>query len=782
MPKFMNVVVLIPVLLLCSVYIESRVTGDGFGNKTLYLLALGPYPDTSPGYDGGPALIPAVRLAIKHINERDDVLQEYHLNAIEEDSGCADTASLMTIVSVVRHVIHSERPVMGTIGPACSESSTRLAPLGARKELNLIQIAATAVSPALNDETFVNTFRPLGSALAYINIVVQLIEQNTWRQIAALYEDESRDLFQSIFQGFCKAIRERTQAEIVYQSAMYEQFLPVEEIRDHQVRIIFVFAGRTFVSKLLCLAYRFDLVYPKYQWIFQHRNHSHFVPMEFIYNGVQYNCTEEDMNIATNGIIVNTYNLVRQDVDTKDTVAGISYVQYRDEYSVLFKEHAEELVNRSVVSNINSAIEMYGSDEFANMYYDSVWALALGLNHSLPLLSENGLEDLTNYSYGMDNATQIIRDQLLNIEPFEGMSGTIAFNKINRDGSRTIINSFQVHYNESTRKSYVERIGSYDSSANDSSMLNGSFIQDRYDKQIVSADWALIVLMVAFVCLLFVATIFLQVINFWYAEIHKPLKASSPGLTHLIFSGCYLFLLSSGLFAVFQGRSFGLSMTWRVVHSINCSLYAWAFSMGCSLIFGTVCGKAWRLYRIFIHFNRPGHLISDPILISFVICLLLGDFVINLTWNLINPWRLNEEEVFNGNDTINVYITCTCDNLGLWLVILFGYKGVFTIIALVLSVLTRRVHKKNFKNSRCTKLFIHSLILLYGVALPVLLFSRQDPSQSGFYLFLSIQYATLITTVLLCLGCLFLPPVRSLLHQKFTSLAKLCFHMHMSHM
>ena len=329
MPKFKSVVVLIPVLVLWTVYTrtESTVPGDGPGEKNLYLLALGPYPGTQPGFSGGPALIPAVRLAIKHINERDDVLQEYQLNAIEEDSGCAGTASLMTIVSVVRHVIHSERPVMGTIGPACSESSTRLAPLGARKELSLIQIAATAVSPALNDETFVNTFRPLGSALAYIDIVVQLIEQNTWRQIAALYEDQSRDLFQSIFQGFCKAIRERTQAKIVYQSAMYEQFLPVDQIRDHQVRIIFVFAGRTFASRLLCLAYRFDLVYPKYQWIFQHRNHSDFDAVDFMYNGMQYNCTEEDMNIATNGIIVNTYNLVRQDVDTKDTVAGINYVQ-----------------------------------------------------------------------------------------------------------------------------------------------------------------------------------------------------------------------------------------------------------------------------------------------------------------------------------------------------------------------------------------------------------------------------------------------------------------------
>ena len=38
-------------------------------------------------------------------------------------------------------------------------------------------------------------------------------------------------------------------------------------------------------------------------WIFQHRNRSSFVAMDFIHNGVQYNCIEEDMNIATNGIL-----------------------------------------------------------------------------------------------------------------------------------------------------------------------------------------------------------------------------------------------------------------------------------------------------------------------------------------------------------------------------------------------------------------------------------------------------------------------------------------------
>lgn len=781
MPRF-KTVLLIPVLLLCTVCTRAGDTDcrNEPGITNLYLLGLGPL--AGPSYTGGPALIPAMRLGIEHVNERKDILPGYRLCAVEEDSGCSGTAALRTIVGTVRHVIHGGRPVMATIGPACSESAISLAPLGARKEISLIQIAASAGSPALNNETFVNTFRTLGSALAYVNAAVQLINQNKWMQVAAVYEDESRDFFQSIFVEFSKALREKTQARIVYQSPMYDQFLPVDQIRDHSslLRIIFVFAARRFSVNLLCLAYQFDVLYPKYQWIFHNVGPGQFNAVNFTYNGVHYNCTQEQMNQAADGIIANIYSLERQDQETNDTVSGISFTQYRAEYECLLQDYLEELFNRSIVSNVSEEFESHSTDAFANLYYDAVWTLAFGLNYSLPLLSENGLENLANYSYGMENATRIIREQLFRVE-FEGMSGRIAYDKTHRDGSNTVINSFQVHFNESSGQPDVVAIGSYDSSTNDSSNLNGSFSQDTFDRQIVRIHWALAGLMVAFVCLLFLLTMFLQAMNFWYSNTHKPLKASSPNLTHLIFAGCYLFLLTAGLFAVFHSNTIGLSVNGQIAYSVQCSLNIWATSMGYSLIFGIVCGKAWRIYRIFTHFSNPGKLISDPILVCFVVCLLIGDFIINLAWNLIDPWTVKEEAKFNGENAVIVNFYCTCDYLAVWLLILLVYKGLLALIALILSVLTRRVHKKHFKSSKSTAIFIYSLVLLYGVGLPSLLLSGLPTKETRLYIFVSIVYIDLVTTALLCLSCLFLPPVWSLLNLKFTSLLKSCYHKKRAH-
>ena len=91
----------------------SQETGSGQGNNTgdrrppheLYLLAVGPYPDTSDmERDEGPALIAAVRLAVEHINNRSDILEGFSLKLLEGDSGCRQESK--AIVTYVRDVYH----------------------------------------------------------------------------------------------------------------------------------------------------------------------------------------------------------------------------------------------------------------------------------------------------------------------------------------------------------------------------------------------------------------------------------------------------------------------------------------------------------------------------------------------------------------------------------------------------------------------------------------------------------------------------------------------------
>jgi len=48
--------------------------------------------------------------------------------------------------------------------------------------------------------------------------------------------------------------------------------------------------------------------------------------------------------------------------------------------------------------------------------------------------------------------------------------------------------------------------------------------------------------------------------------------------------------------------------TYSVLYAVSCNTFTWCLAVGYSLIFGTVCAKTWRVYRIFHHFRNqsPG--------------------------------------------------------------------------------------------------------------------------------------------------------------------------------
>ena len=73
-----------------------------------------------------------------------------------------------------------------------------------------------------------------------------------------------------------------------------------------------------------------------------------------------------------------------------------------------------------------------GSDIISNMvfgsyYYDQVWALALALNKSLPVLRNKNLS-IDNYTIGQPEITDVIEEQMANLS-FKGAGGLVKFNQ-----------------------------------------------------------------------------------------------------------------------------------------------------------------------------------------------------------------------------------------------------------------------------------------------------------------------------------------------------------------
>ena len=302
--------------------------------KTIYFLAAGPLPDNAPfnpSWAGGTAGLHAAQLAREHINNRSDILPGYRLELIEDDSGCNITSKY--IIAFARQFIKSSKDkiIAGIIGPGCSDTTRLLAPVIAKDEVSVIQISPSATSPELVSDAYNTTFRISSSSLIYVKEYAELIRSNGWRRVAVLY-DGTRDIFQINFQRFTNKTGE--DVTVSFQSAVYNDFYPIEEIRFHQTRIVFAFVPGGPAGKLMCLAYHLGMIYPTFQWIFNDRTRGNFEKRQIVkHNGITYNCSKADMRTAMNGIILNNYIFEPTDPDQKSLPVNVSYNEYCAQYN-----------------------------------------------------------------------------------------------------------------------------------------------------------------------------------------------------------------------------------------------------------------------------------------------------------------------------------------------------------------------------------------------------------------------------------------------------------------
>ena len=727
------------ILQLLFLTVVSRSVGSSDSGPTLYLLALAPFPSESggpaPQYDAGPALIPAVKLAVEHINEQSDILKNYTLDYVVDRSGCQLTET--TLVSFTRHIIHSEKQFMGIIGPACSESTLTVGALATQNRANVVQIAPSAVSPLLDDPSFNNTFQVLGSAAECIDVWMGLMRARGWTRVGILYED-TRIFFPSIFDAFRKRIPEE---QLVFSAGFNSQRrIPLQEIKASQLRIVFVLASDSLSRQLLCLAFRMGFVYPTYQWIFYNRELPNLLQSTtFTYDNQEWNCSEYDMENATEGIVLNLYRLARR--DDMITVANRTYAQYRQQY---LNETGSD------ISGLETELE------YSNVYYDSVWALALSLNSSIPFLKER-------LSTSQKEPTaSVIRQKLLEVD-FEGMSGAIKFDNTTRASDRTIIDAFLITRNDSSGK---HLIGFYDPTVAEMEILNDSgLINDAFNSRLnhIGLGVGIFLLLVSVAMILFI--FILHLVNVIYKD-ESSLKANSPHLNHLIFSGCYILCILAivvVLAEIFVPSMQNLNRATLVFYGVHCGVLSWCATMSYTLILGAVCAKQWRIYRIFFTFsNNLGSFLTDSSLIGLVCVLLLLDVIFNVIWNAVDPWMVFLSETFTG-DAVIVQLTCRAEHLLTWITSAFIKKGIVTLPAVSLAYLNRHVPRKAFRETKSINAFAYASTTISTIgAVNYIILLRQQSIWS--FLVLCVM---VFLNVLLCVFLFFLPPIIPLMKQKF---------------
>lgn len=714
-------------------------------NKSvLYFLVMAPYPDSDPfkpSWDGGPAVVPGAVVAKDLINTREDILEDYTIHFLVSDSGC--NIASKAINNFFYGLFYSDKNIVGIVGPGCSEATIAIASLITDDQLSLLQIVPSATSPNLTDtRLFPNTFRPIVSALGVVGMYIELIKREKYRRVGALYEAQ-RPFHTTVYSHFEAALEE---AGIQLTSfGLSDVQNPVVEFR-FKVRIIFVFASPDLVRNLLCSALYHNMLYQDYQFIFSDKRPTNLLrDTSFYAEGKQYSCSANEMKQTVVGMVFNDFRLARHDrVDTTD--AGISFNDFHMQYDEALSFHLESL-------GLDETIET----EYESNYFDATWALALSLNNSIPRLSERQLS-LLNYTYGMPEITNIVREELLNLS-FEGMRGRVEFSEKTNDGANvTVIDMYQILHRD------VGIVGFYDPTMVEPLVLyaNATLIQGHFELEYIMPSAHLGIIVTLAVVVLLVTLFVCQVATFVWGK-HKIVKAASPNLNHLIFSGCYLALVGVLLYTnafVFMG----VAKNSNIVIPVHCSALQWTVTMTYSLVFGTLCAKRWRIYRIFKGFSAmPMKLLSDKVLISMALIPLAIDVVVNTLWNIVAPWYFSTKR----GTGLLAEATCHTNNDVAWAVCITVPKGALTAVVFYLAIATRRIHRKEFRQTKSINSLIYCLTIVTVVSLSLYFILLQLMVSVWT---ISISYLCFclfdLTFVVLCIVFVLLPPLLTPIKEK----------------
>ena len=719
----------------------ATVTVGEQEKHTLYFVSFLPYLDQRQTFQAtwqdAEEIVTSGYLALDHINNRTDILKDYTIRLIESDGGC--NLRTRTVVGFAESgILSSSKQIVGVVGPSCGDSSVTVAPLTSQNEIALTTVHYGQF-PQLGDrKEYPYAFGILDSFDVYAKGVTELMKNRMWKRVAILYTDKDLEFFEK-YRNTEKQINQLPDYEIAFSSVVFETYLPLKGIKNSFAPVIVVFAGEEITKLLLCMAYHEGMVYPTYQWVFTERRISEFANTSFSYSGQKYTCTAaEMMNVAVNGGIGFVPD-VSTTKDSNTTVSGQSYEEYLHNY-----QEKAKMRNASTT-------------DWANPYYDAIWALALALNASLQELQNRNFS-LTEYGRGKPNITDIIADHMYKLD-FEGVSGRIKFEQETGFNNRTLIGYQFINGSE-------EKAGVYSSGKlvlYSQEFVRGEF-EPRYDRVAIPVAVVLLLLIV----ITLPPTIMAQIINVMRPD-YRTIKASSPRINHIGFVGYYLLVMSIILHTITV--TFWLS---DGTQGVLCNLVPWFMSIGLSLMLGTVFLKTWRIYNLFhiseklIRIKRgPQVYIHKDYFLAFIILLQpTVDVLICTLWVVMDPYTSLEREVFQYKQGVPVVVhqkICKSQLTPYWLFALSGHKVILMLSSLFFAILARRVRRKQFKTKNVT-ILVYLLSITCGLGIPLYLttyFIEFDINIPYFLL-----CATLATLLYLCLTLLFLPPLYPLLKER----------------
>ena len=654
----------------------------------------------TPRWDRGLELLPAAQLAVDRINQDPTILHGYHLDLTEMDTGgCDHGYPSDALFEFVNKMTRKEQHIVGVVGAFCTTLAKAVVLFAERSGTKVLEVLELP-SPALHDRVrYPHLFHMIPSSAVNTEAVCSLIGQFDWPRVGVVSDNSMEHSHY--------AMRNMLRGKVAFYPFRGAQSL-LRTLQGRWERIVVLSVGIEQAAEVLCLSYKEALHWPQlhYTWIvYEHE-------VEDFFHATS-TCDNDTMKNALEGVFLIRYQLSVSNSD-RVIVSGQTYREYYDDY---LKRLSHFAVQRNTSLNPNP---------YSNALHDSVWATAIALNVSLQTIGGN---------IGSSEMLETANSELANVS-FAGALGNVDFD--NNGESEVAVNIFRIRNGTAELYAVIS-----DKQCNETA--TGGNPDDEIPHIYSLQSSAIVAVMLTIEAALIVLTTVILILFLYYRNAPE-IMATSPYLSLTMFVGCYSLFASAAMRVISPS----------VIHDgvFLCSAPEWCLSLGIHLVFTPLIMRMLRVYRIFTYFGKMGKRWSDGVLFA-AILVILGIDVIFLTvlqvFNVSNGINIETLAIPEGSFPYYEVIQACTPPMLIAIILLECEAVLYNTVVVFLALLTRKIRRQHFKDTKKVNIFIYLNTLLSYILFPLPRIITNRDIQ------VYLTFAAINSTAFLCQMLLFLP-------------------------
>ncbi len=722
--------------MLIKLFLLSQLLVTAIAKTPLHLLALVPLGQGSAQHcvDRGEELLSAALLAAQIANT--NILAEYQLEIVQvETSNCTHDSFSLTLANFVAELTSRSRTVVGVVGMMCSSAVLSVSPLASHVGIDILQITSGTVSPlsignAREKVRIDRLYQTASPSTVFNDKLIHLINQNNVTRLAVIRHIGTFFIEHDIISTDLHA-KLGNRVNITDFEIQFDDNTEVPRILDSIVssndgiRVIYASVTIREARELLCNSLSSErgaeIVYPRNQWVFHSHTYEELVQ-------ATSTCSKSEMSRALVGVVL----LQHSDRDESNRSITLTHTNYT--YNSYLERYRQELNGNNTLCDKSPGII------HANALYDSVLAFAIAINNSLDTLDQAQLS-----GYGFQNSTsrhsnafvtETLKNELDKLS-FDGASGPVSFNNDTHGISRN------------TTVRVVVVVGNNTELLVKHPLMLGSF--PSQDDKIHNA--LPIATMVLVLILVLAHTTTLLLFGYYWSD--PDIKATSPGLSLILFVACYMLDISLLLTAI------RYSYATNEQFVICCVFENWLLFIGIQLIFATLLMRLLRVHRIFFHYSKLGRLWSDYSMLLAILVFASFAVILLTLWMAIDTPTLGIQTTFvSATQTpfFSVVLSCKSEFFPIWILLLLGYTGFVMAMVFLLAFRTRKIKLESFKDTKTVNIFVYTTVVCFMFLMVVSLIFEGVGDQVVAFVF---RVLALSSVAVACTCFLFLPKIYS---------------------